>query len=624
MNRGKNVIQVEGRRVSLFIVKIPKNTAETSKDRESTLEALNRNSDLFLGPRYAKNPVVHTDLNPSGAWIAEWHAANGKDYDTFAKTGGRWCVSSANQTASRLARNLRSRAGAAYFSEPVWGSFATVHGDSSAKRILAWNTVPAMDPIYFCDSQEHFLISNRPIICKLAELKRRVRIEDLNHEYLAEYLEFGYSISGISPFKSVATLPSRSALSISGRSFTFVAAPIQPTPEIDQQSDPRRYAAPELATALENAASRCFARSSYRDLQIRLSGGLDSRFLLGLFSKTDFDEIKCVTHGVASDKEVAIASQLASMAGVPHVIKAPEPLVRFDYLSSLVKSIKDSGGLIPSESLVAPFSPTNPSSNGGAITLGQWPLFKGYLDGVPTADENEVLYRIFTRGSGLVNDELSEYCSDVLERWLSSMVAVSNAEVLYNFARDMRSSRYLEAQTSQTDRDCQVSYPMADSEVTALSDAIPIENRAPNYVSFFALQQIWPEALTVPLNTTKTLRFEANGPLAGVSGLSFKNRRGEPSPFTGFVHEPVYKGTDFAKVMGAIEFYAAEYVAQSSVWQKLRPMLDSSTVQLVETIVAAGPSRSASLFSSYVEKKSKRVALSRLALAAMWAEGAWL
>lgn len=610
--------------MSLFIVKVPKNGADVNDDRESTLKTLDSNRDLFLGPRYAETPVVHAELNPNGAWIAEWHASNGNDFDTFAKTGGRWCVSSANHTAVRLARNLKSRAGSAFFTDPVWGSFAAVHGDSSSKRILAWNTVPAMDPIYFCDAEDHFVISNRPIICKLAELKRRVRADDLNHTYLAEYLEFGYSISGISPFKGVSSLPSRCALSISDRNFAFVAAPSQPTPEIHERSDPRRFAGPELASALENAAGRCHSRSSYDDLQIRLSGGLDSRFLLGLFSKTSFNDITCVTHGVASDKEVAIASQLASMVGVEHVIKAPEPLVRFDYFASLVQSIRDSGGLIPSESLVAPFSPTNPSVNGGAITLGQWPLFKGYLDGVPTDDENEVVYRIFTRASGLVNDDLSEYCAEILQRWFSSMVAVSNAEVLYNFARDMRSSRYLEAQTSQTDRECQVSYPMADSEVTAISDAIPLENRAPNFVSFFALRQIWPESLAVPLNTTNTLRFEANGPLTGVSGPEYKRRRGEPSTFTGTVRDAVYRGTDFVRVMGAIESYAAEYVVRSSFWPTLKPMLDESTIGLVEALASAGPGASAGMLGNYVERKKKKVALSRLALVSMWAEGAWL
>jgi len=243
---------------------------------------------------------------------------------------------------------------------------------------------------------------------------------------------------------------------------------------------------------------------------------------------------------------------------------------------------------------------------------------------VPTADENEVVYRIFSRASGLVNDEHSEYCAEVLERWLSSMVAVSNAEVLYNFARDMRSSRYLEAQTSQTDRDCQVSYPMADSEVTAISDAIPLENRAPNYVSYFALQKIWPEALAVPLNTTKTLRFEANGPLAGVSGMDFQRRRGEPSPFSGCVEDAVYKGTDFAQVMSDIEFFASEYVVNHSFWPKLKTMLDAQTVNLVEALAVAGPGASAGMLGNYTDRKNKRVALSRLALVSMWAEGAWL
>ena len=611
--------------MSLILVVAPKRYLPGNEEtRDEILKHLGHSTGLFLGSRYADTPEVHTDLNDTGTWLAQWTAANGNDDGIFALEGGKWAASTANKTAHDLMKKIRSRAGSIYFSEPVWGSFAAVHGDRGSSRIIAWNTVPSIDPIYFGEDEDYFYISNRPVMCKLAMARKDLGPEDLDHTYMVEYLEFGYSFSGVSPFKGVRTLPSRSALSIYGSSYSFIPAPQQASHDVEERDDARFQAAPELAHALINAAERCMERSAYPELQIRLSGGFDSRLLLGLFRRSGKENIICVTHGVEADREVAIASEITALAGVEHIVKAPEPLVEGDYFASLTKSILDSGGLIPSESLVAPFSPTAPFHGGGAISLGQWPLFKGYLDKIPTAEEAIVAFRIATRAAGLVNEENSEHCARVVEGWMSSMAAVSNVEVLYNFARDQRSSRYLEAQTSQTDRECQVLYPLVDSEVTAISDAVPLTNRALNYASFLALQEIWPEALAVPLNTTQTLRFEANGHVEGISGDFFAERRREPRPFEGSVLAPSYAGTQFEQTAAAIEFHAAEFVHESASWTAMKSMLDDEFVETIERVLSAGPADSGRLFETYEDKKNARVALSRLALASMWMTGMWL
>lgn len=611
--------------MSLLLVVAPKRELfDLEYRKEKILDSLERNSRLFLGPRYATTPETRDDLNANGAWIAQWFAKNGKDDDCFYIKNGTWAAASSNKVAKSLVDNVRSSAGSVYFDDPVWGSFAAVHGDTGSSRLVAWNTVPAVDPIYFADDDECFYISNRPVICKLAMTDGDLAPSDLNLDYLVEYLEFGHSFSGVTPFIGVRTLSSRSALSIFGSRLSLIPAPYHRREPLQPSEDARRTGSKELAGALIDAAERCVQRSSYDELQIRLSGGFDSRLLLGLFSKYSKENILCVTHGVASDAEVAIASELTDLAGVQHVVKAPEPLVPGDYMGSLLKSIGDSGGLIPSESLVAPFSPTDPFKGGGSISLGQWPLFKGYLDKIPTSVEYEVILRIVTRTAGLVGEAQSEYCLRAVEEWMSSMGAMSNAEVLYNFARDQRSSKYLEAQTSQTDRECQISYPLVDSEVTCVSDSLPLSNRALNYASFLALQEVWPESLSVPLNTTQTLRFEANGPVAGISGDSFDQRRREPHPFKGTVTTPSYKGTQFEETLRSVEFYTAEFVRNHRTWPMFQDLLDEETLGTVEKTVAAGPGGSGGIFSSYVEKRKARVAFSRLALGAMWVSGEWL
>lgn len=611
--------------MSIFLAVVPKRRTEAvASDRKKIINVLSGHDRYFVGARYSHEPIVIEDLNAVGTWVAQWRASSKRDADTFAVNGGRWACSSANRTASRLAKNLGSKAGSLQFDDPVWGSFAAVHGDQGSNRVVAWNTVPAVDPIYFCQDEDYFYISNRPVISKLAQARRGLRSTDLDSSYLLEYLEFGYSFSGVTPYIGVRSLPSRSALSIFGSSYSFIASPSQAFSPLEAKADQRTTGASELAQALVNASERCVARSAYSDLQIRLSGGFDSRLLLGLFKRHNLQNIVCVTHGVRNDSEVAIARELAELAGVEHIVKAPEPVEQLDYFGSLEKSIFDSGGLIPSESLVAPFSPTAPFSQGGAISLGQWPLFKGYLDKNPTSDENAINYLIATRAANILENSHSQYIAASIEHWLSSLGAVSNAEVLYDFARDHRSSRYLEAQTSQIDRDCQVSYPMVDSEVTAVSDLLPLHNRAQNYASFLALQEIWPESLGVPLNTTQTLRFESAGPVEGLSGPLFEERRRSPRTFSGTVQPASYAGTDFESVMHAIEYHAAQYVATHPFWPTLKCMLSDDMVISIANVLDAGPDKARQLFATYAELKTARVMYSRLALACMWVSGAWM
>lgn len=611
--------------MSVFLVVVPKERSErTAREQRRILDTLTGNHRLFIGPRYSSKPIVNEELNAVGTWAVQWRAANNGDVDTFAVTGGRWACSSSNRTASHLAKNLRSSAGTLRFDDPVWGSYAVVYGDKSSNRVVAWNTVPSVDPIYFAQDEKNFYISNRPVICKLAQTQRDLNPADLDPNYLLEYLEFGYSFSGVTPYTGVQALPSRRALSVYGNSFTFISSPSEYFPALAREEDDRYTGARELSEALLSATRRCVERSAYGDLQIRLSGGFDSRLLLGLFKQTSDQKIVCVTHGVQSDDEVAIAHELAELAGVEHIVKAPDPLEQLNYFGSLKKSIFDSGGLIPSESLVAPFSPTAPFSGGGAISLGQWPLFKGYLDKNPTSNEDTVNYLIATRACNILEGSHSEHISSAIEGWLSSLGAVSNAEILYDFARDHRASHYLEAQTSQIDRECQVAYPMVDSEVTAVSDLLPLRNRALNFASFLALKEVWPEALGVPLNTLQTLRFESAGPVDGLSGNLFEARRRPPVPYTGDVQRAKYSGTEFESIMQGLEFYSARYVTAHPYWPTLKTILSPEFTAKIADVLGAGPVEARGLFESYAELKTTRVIFSRLVLACIWVTGEWM
>ena len=204
----------------------------------------------------------------------------------------------------RWAGAVRLRAGRLVYERPVWGHYAAVLVERWTGRVTAWNTVPAFEAVHWGKDGGHVYLSNRPLLVALALAGGRRDAVALSPSYLAEYLSFGYSMTGQSPFENVRVLPVDRAVQVHDGRVTDVEAPAGLTHPLSADHTPEE-GADALADAMRASADRVQRRVGERPLQLRVSGGADSRLLIGLLRGRGM-EISTLTYGQDHDLDVRL------------------------------------------------------------------------------------------------------------------------------------------------------------------------------------------------------------------------------------------------------------------------------------------------------------------------------
>ncbi|GAA3699949.1 hypothetical protein GCM10022377_11310 [Zhihengliuella alba] len=576
-----------------------------------------------LGPRYRAEPTVRPDLSINGGAVAQWTADG--ETDVFYTLKGRWAASSSPRTATPLWRAMSSGAGQLRYSEPVWGTYMAMIGDKSTERLFAWNTVPTVEAVHYAQDADYTYVSNRPLLIALAMNDGDLSRVQLDTErYLPEYLNFGFSISGATPFKGVTTLEPRSTLAVVDGRIGLGPAPVADRVELVEQENERHTGAAELAEAFRAATRRCVDRRYSDTVQLRLSGGLDSRIILGLLREHPVLEISTVTQGGQTSPDAAVAAILAQRAGVPHQVVYPELTDDEGFIESMRRSIFESQGFLPSEALTAPYAAAAPMHDREMLAAGQWPLFKGVLDKSGRNTLDEVRAKLFGVDARMLNPELNAQTRDTVAAWMASVHGTSNLEYLYMYARDIRSSRYLQPHNIQVDRISQLMYPFLDSQVAAVADVLPALNRMRNIAAFLAVERIWPEAVRVPTPADGRFRFELTQPMEGVSGPHYEERMAVAPPYTGTVVRPAavdrpafqeYAGDPFRSV--------ARYLLASPRYAVLEPLLGDETRDVVRRLIEKPIAEAMAPYPDLPPARSMRLRLWRVLLADLWLEGGW-
>src|SRR5699024_168123 len=131
-----------------------------------------------------------------------------------------------------------------------------------------------------------------------------------------------------------------------------------------------------LQSALTGAAKRAFKDFNGDSVQLRMSGGKDSRLLLGMMRGLGLP-IYGLTFGRPTDEETRVAQVLCREANIPLEITAPKSIPEETLSSKIDRTILLSDGLPASEPHTSLYEGSSPRQPGDAITLGQWPLMKG-------------------------------------------------------------------------------------------------------------------------------------------------------------------------------------------------------------------------------------------------------
>ena len=608
----------------IFLVVAPTARADSSGlNMDSLIETVKRDYEPYLGPRYHQEPSVMEDFNVNGARILVYCPDNFPLSDYLTVSKGKWALSTQRGTSASFVANVKPEAGKLRYSSPVWGSFAAVLGDRGTDRLYAWNTTPALETIHYARSDDFIAFSNRPLLAALAARGSRTDLE-LDRNYVQEYLAFGYSVSGVTPFKGVSTIPPRTALQVVGSGLALGATPEDHSYEIQERVDPLRTGVSELVDAFKSATQRSVERSADGQVQLRLSGGGDSRLLLGLLRNHPNLRITAVTQGDEVSQEVQVASELAGLAGVEHIAVSPRPIDPNSWANSLRQSIFESEGFIPSEALVAPYESASPLEGQENLAAGQWPLFKGVLD--RTADNSlERLYKALgKKNSGILNLAGHARTQGILQDWVASVAATSNLDVLYMHGYDLRSSRYLQPQTIQISRESQLMYPFCDSEVSTVAKALPRWNRMRNLTEFLAIEEVWPESTTVPMAFGPLFRFEATQPMPGVSGQNYGARNRPPKPFEGKTVQTSENSHDFKQFQAAPLLTVSKWAVAHDLWPELRGVLNPEFAEKIESSSKLEPEEVVQRFPAKAGRKMFTLYLQRVALVLLWMEGTWL
>lgn len=610
--------------MAILLAILPKSTTTGAAALASSLvERCEASIRPYLGPRYRRAPQVVRDLNVMGALLAVWEPEGVAG--TVAMRSGRWAAATAPDTAVRVLDGVFTRGGSLGHTDGAFGSFAAIMGDRSTNRVVAWNTAPTLEAIHYGEDREFFYLSNRPMTIALsmaAHARRKIRASS---DYLLEIINFGFSVSGQTPFEGVRTLPPRHALSVNAGAMALIAAPAPPTPQLQEVPDPRRRGTDELVAALRAATHRHLAAVPSDRVELRLSGGIDSRLLLGLLREAGVENVTAVCQGGKDSEEVMVAAQVAELAGVELVATSPAFIEPRSVLSSMRSSIVESQGFIPSEALVSPYAAGDPEALGHPLAAGQWPLFKGVLERTAENSLAAIEQQLAKLSAEVLTPRLNEETSQILRAWAASVPAATNYELLYMWGRDIRSSRYLQPHALQVDRNHRLAYPYVDSQVTAVADVLPVHSRMTQLTSFFALERVWPEALAVPLANGGRFRFESTRPLEGISGEHYEARIQKPRPYAGEFHHQ-----DSIDRLADVEFIrqpltsAARMLIRSPRWRTLRRMLSPEFRALVVAVSTVDEGNARGLAPADKSARWVRLMLWRLVLADLWLEGGWI
>jgi hypothetical protein len=187
------------------------------------------------------------------------------------------------------------------------GSFNAAVFDSANRRALIGNDRMGYRQLYYMDTPELFLFASE-IKAILACCKVWPQ---LSRTGVTEYFNFGYPLGENTMFEGVKFLRGSHVIEVKG------GRVILSTYWDFQYGDESQASVPELIEEADTIYREVIRRrvEGYRRVLVPLSGGLDSRFIVGQAARLGV-EIHSFTHGRHGCQEHEIATQLARAAGL--------------------------------------------------------------------------------------------------------------------------------------------------------------------------------------------------------------------------------------------------------------------------------------------------------------------
>lgn len=581
---------------------------------ERTRNILAKTADLYkpyVGPDYSSAVNIKAPVKRRDVQVLHWERHLSER--SLRSSGNYWAISGGHQVGQELVDNVRPRGGKLVYARPIWGHYAAVFGTNNRSQVFAWNTTPALEAVHWGATEDYVVITNRPLLAALClSVINENSQPSLSYDYLVEYLLYGYSLTGKTPFDGIYTLSVNNGLTVTNGRVSLTELPIGMQSELAADhtlSD----AVEALSAALVNSMDRTQRQLAGRPVQLRLSGGKDSRLLLALMRNRDID-YRTVTFGSESNIDVKLANILNSMAHAKGEVRAPRPNTGTSISERIETTIRESGGLPPSEPHTAQYRGADPESPREAVMMGQWPLYKGGLATKMRLTSQQIKQTLVRQGGALVNKESrAPYDAAVLE-WADRATLGHDLESLYLFAREFRSGRYLHAHVSQFSSSAMIAYPIADAEIAAVCDALTMYEKVSEKALFGALQRIWPEIMKVPLDRSRW-RFEANGKDSELSGPWYSHR---------YDAVPDVKPQRKTTVESVVAEYSDEAIIEMSSYLARSNNFEFLLQFLSEDLRTAIRSASEGEISTIMPKRTLAKFVWRVCAAEVWLSRKWM
>lgn len=483
--------------MSIYLVIIPKSKSEVSVSEglreliDKVSKEYSRRVERFgykfhsldyLGSDYENVALVWDQLNPS---------------DYFFKNKDLWVLTSGMALPGEIAQKVVRRGGRVQYADPVWGHYTVVRNELNMGQLQAWGTVPAIEGVNYGEDEDFIFISNRPFPIALALAKGVSKSIRLNYEFAIEYLAFGYSVTGNTGFEGVSILHPDKMMKVDNGKISFGESPLianvglLPGYSFEEGVD-------ALLCALQNSMERAVKQLRGEKIQLRMSGGKDAR-LCAQLTKPYKNIFTGVTFGKPGELESSIAAIVSCNLGIELDITSPQAIPLPSFQERVERVLDLSDGILPSEPHTSIYEGANPASKAEGIMLGQWPLFKGgYAKRMRYSDHavREKLQSIIS--PFVVGPGLKKYRA-YIDSWLSSQGSQNTIEKLYLFSRQFRSGRWLQGNVALYSKDADVLYPLSDSEVASVSDALSIFDKVSQKTLFFVMERLDKRIARLPL-----------------------------------------------------------------------------------------------------------------------------
>ncbi|MCB0170652.1 MAG: hypothetical protein KDJ97_08875 [Anaerolineae bacterium] len=267
------------------------------------------------------NPETQPVCNEDGRL---WAVLDGEIYNHQYQPLKRMLVEAGHifRTASdvELLLHLYEEKGDCFIST-LNGTFNLAIWDSLQQKLIIANDRYGTRPLYYSNGQNFCFASKIQALLHNPQLNRTV-----NEEAIIEFFTFRHSLGDKTPFVDIKFLPPASRLIYQAGNY-HLSTYWTPNLEAQKQPDRNRAAyAEQLTDLLHQAVARCLHKK--RDIGFMLSGGLDSRLLVGL-ADPQYQPFHTFTRGIPGCDDVRYGQAIAHEVGSIHHFVEIDP----DFLS---------------------------------------------------------------------------------------------------------------------------------------------------------------------------------------------------------------------------------------------------------------------------------------------------